>query len=333
MRLLKRIGHFVFRRAGSMKRVPVTIKKARSPTQTLNDLDEYLRSLGEEPIRWLAREVSGWGNEFSYDEITAAIEAGRLDELIDWQDRYAKIINDTLSPMWLAAIVAAAKAATKGTIILSDSNDNVRFWMKNRGGELITQISEESRRAIMNLITRGQMLRMAPRDVAKEIRPLIGLTDRQIRANQKYRRKVYETHIAHGMSELKAAAKADKAAQKYAGKQHRYRAETIVLTENSFAYNRGAHIGVSQAIADGYMGKCEMIWTTAGTNRVCSRCMKLRGKVVGTTEDSGVTIPPLHPRCRCAIIYDRASCSRSREGFQMRKRFRFSQCDFHAQSD
>ena len=51
------------------------------------------------------------------------------------------------------------------------------------------------------------------------------------------------------------------------------------------------------------MGKCEMVWTTAGTNRVCSRCMELRGRVVGTTEDSGVTIPPLHPRCRCTIMY------------------------------
>ena len=62
-------------------------------------------------------------------------------------------------------------------------------------------------------------------------------------------------------------------------------------------------MGVGQAIANGYMGKCEMVWTTAGTNRVCSRCMELRGRVVGTTEDSGVTIPPLHPRCRCTIMY------------------------------
>ena len=31
--------------------------------------------------------------------------------------------------------------------------------------------------------------------------------------------------------------------------------------------------------------------------------MELNGKVVGYTDESGVTLPPLHPRCRCAIIY------------------------------
>ena len=51
------------------------------------------------------------------------------------------------------------------------------------------------------------------------------------------------------------------------------------------------------------MGRCEMVWTTAGTNRVCGRCMELKDTVVGTTDQSGVTIPPLHPRYRCAIIY------------------------------
>lgn len=40
------------------------------------------------------------------------------------------------------------------------------------------------------------------------------------------------------------------------------------------------------------------------TNRVCSRCLALKDTIVGYTDESGVTIPPLHPRCRCAIIYD-----------------------------
>ncbi len=63
-------------------------------------------------------------------------------------------------------------------------------------------------------------------------------------------------------------------------------------------------MGVSQAISDRLMGRCEMVWTTAGTNRVCSRCLALKDKVVGHTDESGVTLPPLHPRCRCAIMYN-----------------------------
>ena len=31
--------------------------------------------------------------------------------------------------------------------------------------------------------------------------------------------------------------------------------------------------------------------------------MELKDTVVGRTDESGVTLPPLHPRCRCAIMY------------------------------
>ncbi|MBQ3337558.1 MAG: hypothetical protein IJG80_09160 [Selenomonadaceae bacterium] len=300
---VKRFGSFVFREPRGVPRSNwVGVLKARTPEQTMSDLNGFLRSLGEEPVRWLARQVQSWG-DFSYDELAAAIEAGNLDGLIDWQARWAGVVNQTLAPMWLKAIEEASKKATQGMTVLSDSNDYVKAWINSRGGELITLLSEESRLAVMNVILRGQALRMAPRQIAQQVRPLIGLNERQAQANIKYRERVYNKLVGNGMSEERAAARAEKAALTYAGKQHRFRAETIVLTENAYAYNRGAHMGVSQSIADGYMGRCEMVWTTAGTNRVCGRCLELKDKVVGHTDESGVTIPPLHPRCRCAIMY------------------------------
>ena len=36
---------------------------------------------------------------------------------------------------------------------------------------------------------------------------------------------------------------------------------------------------------------------------MCPRCLALKDKVVGYTDEDGVTLPPLHPRCRCAIMY------------------------------
>ena len=59
------------------------------------------------------------------------------------------------------------------------------------------------------------------------------------------------------------------------------------------------------------MGRCAMIWTTAGTNRVCSRCLALKDTVVGYTDELGVLLPPLHPRCRCAIMYDEVGTPRA----------------------
>ena len=52
-----------------------------------------------------------------------------------------------------------------------------------------------------------------------------------------------------------------------------------------------------------------MYLSQAATNRVCSRCLSLKDSVVGHTDESGVTLPPLHPRCRCIIIYREAKPS------------------------
>ena len=188
-------------------------------------------------------------------------------------------------------------------MILADSNEFVRGWVDTHGGELLTQLSAESRKAITNVVLRGQSLEYSPRQIAAEVRPLIGLTDRQAQANLKYKNVVYQKLLENGMSESKSRERSEVAALKYAGKQHRYRAETIILTELAHAYNNGAHIGVRRAISNGLMGRCEMIWTTAGRNRICARCMELKDTVVGHTDESGVKLPPLHPRCRCTIMY------------------------------
>ncbi|MBR4031134.1 MAG: hypothetical protein IKJ07_00180 [Clostridia bacterium] len=277
-------------------------RKARNPTKTLNDLDAYLNSQSTEPIKWLAREVQSW-NEFSYAELEAAILDGRLEDIIDWQARYAAAINATLAPQWSAAIEAASKKASRGKVILSDTNDWVKAWLTAHGAELATKLSDESKKAIANVLLKWQGELLRPREMAYQIRPLIGLNERQAIANANYRAKLYRSMIDNGVNPKVAAERADNAATRYASKQHRYRAETIVNTELAFAYNQGAHEGVTRSIAGNYMNHCEMVWTTAGTNRVCSRCLELKDTVVGRTDESGVTLPPLHPRCRCAIMY------------------------------
>ena len=37
--------------------------------------------------------------------------------------------------------------------------------------------------------------------------------------------------------------------------------------------------------------------------RQLAQILELKDRVVGHTDESGVTLPPLHPRCRCAIMY------------------------------
>lgn len=276
--------------------------KARSPNETLSDLENFLRENSNEPIEFLSRMVDDW-RKISYDELEAAIAAGKLDELINWQSRYAAVVNENFSPLWLAAIQTAASKATRGRITIDDSDFRVKDFLRTRGAELVTLLSDESKRALAAIILHGQANMIPPKKIAQQIRPLIGLNARQAQANVNYRDRIFNRFVEQGLSATTANQRADKAALKYASKQHRQRAETIVHTELARAYNQGTHEGILAAQRAGLMGRCEMVWSTAGTNRVCGRCLSLKDTVVGHTDESGVTLPPLHPRCRCTIIY------------------------------
>mgnify|MGYP002623756584 CR=1 FL=1 len=276
------------------------IKRGRK-ARVMSDLETFLVLNGTEPAKFLAREVQAWG-EFSYSDLEAAILDGRLNDLIDWQARYAEVVNEVLNPLWLKALAEASRKASRGKIILSDSEDWVKAWLNFRGGELITNLTAESKKAVANVLLKWQAEKLNPAVMAQQIRPLIGLNERQVLANAAYREKLYNK-LLEKLPPSKAALRADQAAVRYASKQHRYRAETIVHTELAFAYNRGAHEGITRSIKAGYMNRCAMIWSTAGVIRTCGRCLELNGKVIGYTDETGVTLPPLHPRCRCAIMY------------------------------
>ena len=82
-------------------------------------------------------------------------------------------------------------------------------------------------------------------ELSRMIRPYIGLTEGQAKANARFYDNIVETlRKEHPrMKEESVQRKAREAAMKYAERKHRYRAMTIAQTESAFAYNRGADEG------------------------------------------------------------------------------------------
>ena len=297
---------FIFKKA---------IKKAKrniKAEETLKKLESFLDENSPQLSYWLYNIFKQQQQAITYAELEAAFLSGYESQIRQWQADYAEFINEKLNPLWLAAMHAGAQTINQQFgQILDDSDEFVKRWLENHGGQLITLISEETRQAIRNVLSYCHSEGMTAKEIAQAIRPTIGLNARQATANLRYREHVKQTLLRDNprMSEETANNRAQAAALKYAGKQHRYRADMIAQTELAFAYNRGAHESIRQAVNNGLMGRCEKVWSTAGTNRVCGRCRDLSGKVVGFDDkffnsrfDLGET-PPLHPRCRCVIIY------------------------------
>ena len=296
------------------------LRKRKSSDETeeiLRRLDDFLNVESPQLAEWLCSVFQDQQAAVTYKELREAVLNGYEEQILQWQDDYARLINEYFAPIYLTAMKAGAKAWEEklGGKLLYDSDNDVQNWIRERTAGLITNIGEETRAAVKMILWKGQQENWTAAQIARHIRPCIGLTQSDAAANARYQQSVYDSlRKAHPrMTEASAAKKAQDAALKYAARQHRARADMIANTELAFAYNRGENMSIRNAMRDGLMGPCVKIWRTAGAERVCPRCGALNGKEIGFDESFDIKgkemfpgmheTPPAHPRCRCAVQY------------------------------
>lgn len=284
------------------------IQKSAEDEVVLRLLRSFLDANEPGLVRFLVNTWRSQGNAITYKELREAILNGDIDPdlIAEWMQDYSRFVAKCLHPSWLEAMaIAAADLERRYPAWFFDPMaDGVRAWTKVRAAEFIAGVTSAQVEGIRALIQRAAVLEdLTVTELARAIRPMIGLTKQQSMAVMNY----YETLRGNGISAKKAM---DKAA-KYAAKQHRERAYTIARTELATAYNAGAHEGTKQAQAAGFLGECVKIWCTADDERVCSTCGALDGKQIemdgeftGASGSWSTKLhPPIHPRCRCGVKY------------------------------
>lgn len=310
---------FVFK---APKRRYIQKSASKDGQEVLDRLSAYLDGNADEPAKFLVNFWKDQGNAFSYKEIREAMLEGTVSEetMRLWQQDYTKMVADKMYPVWLNAITAGAKGQPIFDELLPGFSfntgvPNVVSWITARGSAFITSVTEEQRKAVNALLLKRITDKFSVDELARVIRPCIGLTARQTKANVRYYRSIKE-RLAKEHPRMKKESIEKKAREKqliYAAKQQRERAYTIAHTEMAFAFNKGMDETIRQAQAEGLMGVMEKRWITAGVENVCSICQTLDGTQVGMDEEfdfPGKVLfpghkltPPAHPRCRCAVQY------------------------------
>ncbi len=310
---------FVFK---APKRRYIQKSASKDGQEVLDRLNAYLDGNADEPAKFLVNFWKDQGNAFSYKEIREAMLEGTVSEetMRLWQQDYTKMVADKMYPVWLNAITAGAKGQPIFDELLPGFSfntgvPNVVSWITARGSAFITSVTEEQRKAVNALLLKRITDKFSVDELARVIRPCIGLTARQTKANVRYYRSIKE-RLAKEHPRMKKESIEKKAREKqiiYAAKQQRERAYTIAHTEMAFAFNKGMDETIRQAQAEGLMGVMEKRWITAGVENVCSICQALDGTQVGMDEEfdfPGKVLfpghkltPPAHPRCRCAVQY------------------------------
>ena len=294
-------------------------KRSKENLRLLNMLNRYITDTAAVPVSILTRFWADQAAAITYKEIRKLIEDEDIskEDLENWSKDYSSFVSETLEPMWLEAIVAgqlsnAILDEIRCKEFEFDATDEwIRNWIKDRGSEFVTNAVQEQKKAIQRLTMKAVREDLSPNELARVIRPCIGLTERQAQANLRYYNHIKEQlRKDHPrMKEETIVRRARDKALKYAEKQHRYRAETIAQTELAEAYNAGAHQGIKQAQERGYIGHVKKEWVTARQDNVCKHCEAVEGvsKEMDEYFDVGkcgrVLIPPAHPRCRCVVKY------------------------------
>jgi len=152
---------------------------------------------------------------------------------------------------------------------------------------LVREVTDETKKAISGIIKIGIKDGKSMGQVAKEIRPLVGLTTKQTMAVVHYNERLIENRPEWSIKQINNSVAA------YERKMHRMRADTIARTETARAQSEGTLQGYGQS---GVVKRVE--WVVSAD--CCSDCASMSGKTFTLNEASGMQ--PRHPKCRCCWV-------------------------------
>lgn len=304
-------------------------RKSRDQYDALHRLNSFLDRNNPRLVRFLIRTWKDQEAAITYKELREAILHGTMTEetFKAWQEDYAVFFNRYLKDILINATTAGGKelaaAILSGADVYAPMLTGIDNWITVHGAEWITRMSSEAQEAVSTMIRYTANGNMTVDELARIIRPTIGLTEPQSLANARFyentkkriKKDLMEKYpdMKETAAEKQAARRAEESAARYAGRQHRERAQMVAETELAYAYNKGADDAIHQAVDEGLMPRMKAVWSTAADEGVCEICGALDGVEIelGDTFDfKGRSLyagqkqtPPAHPRCRCALCY------------------------------
>ena len=240
------------------------------------------------------------------EEIARLLSAGRV---VDTAVLPLSLMQEKLiaAVAVLRTVFGKAGQAAEATWTLKTGfdlhNPFIEQAMAQRAAGLITHLSVEAEATLRAVLVQAVADDLPWTTVAELVRPLIGLNQHQAVAVLKYR----EALLQDGITPLRT----DTLVLKRTRQLTKVRAETIARTELIGAANAAQQTLWQMAESSGLVapGTTLRRWITTPDDRLCPRCAEMHGQQVGLdavfvqpSTGRQVPHPPLHPRCRCAMV-------------------------------
>jgi len=245
--------------------------------QRIRRYQSKIRKASLEFFNYLYSEISP-----GLRRLTGRTPTEMVRNLADWKvvkEEGRKIFNAPLAEI-------AATSATmirKHSIFKQEREDPLgqaaTSWANKHSAELVTLITEETMMAIRSAIKSGIDQGLSIGEISREVRPLIGLNERQAVAVSRYATKLHEAGLPEDAVESRLT--------RYMRKAHNYRSVMIARTETASALLEGQIIGYK----DMGIKKLQRIEDP----ECCDVCAEADGRIYDIDEAEGVL--PEHPNC------------------------------------
>lgn len=247
----------------------------------------------------------------AYEIIRSSLTPDEIDALIRGDDslldrallRYRQQVRATVERGFQQTVKELPKAGKiDGTVSVSFDTLNPRVIdaVRQLESRVINSLKDDIRETVRAYVENGIRDGKSPRTVAKDLRPLIGLSETQARNSEKYREKL----LAKG----KSPEQVEKAVTAYQRKAITQNANTNAGTATRDSLKLGQHMSWQDAIDKGLVDPALLTqtWVTVGDNRVRDEHRAMNGETVpfGNTFSNGDVIPGESAyNCRCVLKY------------------------------
>lgn len=282
----------------------------RAPTARLNKYEQEIFNIYNQALNNIPKDLD---NNTVLRALREAVEAGNpMDGAIafQWQNFVGaldKTIPKLTQQLVASANISAASLPKRIKITSSFTAQDPRAiaWAQQRAGAMILGITQESQKAVAEIITRSLKTQLKREEVIDRISKVVGLDVKQARALGNFYEKNLNDLLEEGLTYEDAVRQVTKLSKAYRQRLLIQRATRIARTETVAAANAGRMLSWAEADAQGFLPVgSEKRYKTAQDERTCSICGPLHNLTIPweSTFPTGDLMPPTHPNCRCTAV-------------------------------
>lgn len=291
---------------------PDLSQETLNTADTVNQLNSELNRRTDAVAAPLEALWASQGQRITMGDVTqGGLSQGALNDI---QDSYENYIESDLNPTWIALAALGAANVVPGIESRFGMMEGILppvtlpgpsadAWIRSRSLEMAVDLTAAQRQAGQVIIQRGLKQGLNERVIARQLRPVIGLTSREAASVEKLRNTLVAAETPLARIETLTAQRAKKLLN--------VRAKRIARTEMTWSYSMGQLDAVKSYQAAGWIPKNVVVakkWRKVLPVIECF-CDALDGQIIGidatfpgaTDLVQSTLTPPAHPNCACTI--------------------------------